>query len=112
MLGYLVLFFLQIAAGWFGAPVLLKYVPSAGDAHNFVLAALASPIVWATGVLGSYVLKDVGLPSTKTLAWTLIGALTGAALTLPAVKALIPLPSMPPLFLILVMACLGYLVKK
>lgn len=110
MLGYLVLFFLQLAAGWFGAPFLLKFIPAPGDARIFVHAALFAPLIWATGVLASYILKDVRLPSTVTLAWALIGALIGAVIVSTPLKSY--LPAMPPLFLPLLTSILGYMLKK
>jgi hypothetical protein len=110
MLGNLVLFFLQLAAGWAGAPFLLRFVPSSGDLQNFVLAALIAPVIWATGVLGSFVLKDVKMPTPVHLVWALLGALAGAAILASPLRAY--LPSMPPLFLPLLLACTAYMLKK
>lgn len=112
MVGYLVLVILQFVSAWFGAPLLLRYIPVQGDPRTFVHAALFAVIVWAIGLVGSFALKDVRMPSTTTLAAALVGALIGAALMfVPQLLAAIPF-KFPPLYLPLAGAILGYLVRR
>lgn len=112
MIGYLVLAILQFVAAWFGAPELLRYIPVQGDPRTFVHAAMFALIVWVVGLVGSFALKDVRLPSTGTLASALVGAIIGAALMMfPQLIAQIPL-KFPPLYLPLGGAILGYMVRK
>lgn len=113
MLGYLILVIVQIAAAWFGAPIFLKYVPAAIGAAPlvFVHAAIFAVIVWVIGLIGSFVLKDVGLPGSSTLASALIGALIGAALVVFQVPAMIPL-KFAPMFLPLGLAIAGYMIRR
>ncbi|MGD9784534.1 MAG: hypothetical protein AB7E80_02150 [Hyphomicrobiaceae bacterium] len=112
MIGYLVLVILQFIAAWFGAPMLLRYIPVQGDPRTFVHAAMFAVIVWVIGLIGSFALKDVRMPSAGTLASALIGALIGAALMfVPQLIAAIPL-KFPPLYLPLFGAILGYLARR
>ena len=112
MLGYLVLVILQFAAAFVGAPLLLRYIPISGDPRTFVHAALFAVIVWVIGLVGSFVLKDVRMPTTRTLTAALIGAIIGAALMfVPQLIAAIPF-KFPPLYLPLAGAILGYLARR
>jgi hypothetical protein len=111
MLGRLVLIALQLAGGWFGAPYLLKYVSFGGDLQVFVHGAIFAVIVWVVGLVGSQVLKGVGVPSAATFAFALAGGLIGAALIVLKVPALLPL-KFPPLLLPLGLSILGYALKK
>ncbi len=113
MIGYLILVAVQFAAAWFGAPYVLAYIPAAGDVRTFVHAAIFAVIVWIVGLVGSFALKDVGLPSTGTLATALIGALIGAAVMVffPEVMHYSPL-RFPPLYLPLGGAIIGYLLRR
>ena len=113
MIGYLLLVVLQFVAAFFGAPAVLRYIPVQGDPAIFVHAAIFAVIVWVVGVLGSFALKDVRMPSTATLASALIGATIGAALMVfaPQLLAAIPL-KFPRLYVPLVGAIVGYMVRR
>ncbi len=112
MIGYLVLVALQIAAAWFGAPSVLKFIPLSGDPRTFIHAAVFAVIVWIVGVLGSLVLKDVRMPTTSTLATALILALIGAGLLfIPQVMAAIPF-RFDRMALPLAGAILGYMIRR
>ncbi|MGH1417506.1 MAG: hypothetical protein ACRBCJ_01465 [Hyphomicrobiaceae bacterium] len=113
MLGYLVLLALQLAGAWFIAPQTVRYIPLSGDLKTFVYAAVFAVLVWIIGVVGSQVLKDVRMPSSSTLALSLVLALIGAALVvfLPGVRAAIPL-NIPSLAFPLIGAVLGYMLRR
>ncbi len=112
MIGYLLLVVLQFVAAFFGAPAVLRYIPVQGDPRTFVHAAIFAVIVWVVGVLGSFALKDVRMPSTSALASALVGAIIGAALLfVPQLLAAIPF-KFPPLYLPLVGAIVGYMVRR
>lgn len=111
MIGYVILVLVQLAAAWFGAPKALEYVPIYGDPQIFVRAAIYAVIVWVVGVVGSFVLKEVRLPTSSTLASALFLAIVGAGLTLiPAVMQAIPVK--PPYALPLLGAVLGYIIRR
>lgn len=112
MIGYLLLAALQFASAWFGAPYVLKYIPVSGDPKTFVHAAVFAVIVWIVGVLGSLVLKDVKMPTSSTLATSLVVALIAAGLLfIPQVMAAIPF-KFDRMFLPLAGAILGYLARR
>ena len=111
MLGRLVLILLQLAIGWFGAPQVLRYVPVGGDAQVFVLAVAAAIIVWAVGLIGAQVLKDVATPSAGTLAAALLGGVIGAAIVAFRLNQMVPI-NVPPTLWPLGLATLGYALRK
>lgn len=112
MIGYLVLVVVQFAAAFTGAPLVLRYIPISGDPQTFVHAAIYAVIVWIVGLVGCFLLKDVRMPTTSTLAYALIGAVVGAALMfVPQLIAAIPF-RFPPLYLPLFGAILGYLIRR
>ena len=112
MIGYLILVVLQFAAAFIGAPLVLRYIPMSGDPQTFLHAAIYAVIVWIVGLVGCFVLKDVRTPTSSTLATALIGAMIGAALMFaPQLIAAIPF-KFPPLYLPLVGAILGYLLRR
>ena len=80
MLSYVILVILQFAAGFLGAPQLLRYVPVSGDGQNYALAAAYAVIVWLVGLIASLVLKSVRRPSAGALGLALALALAGAAI--------------------------------
>ncbi len=112
MVGYLVLAALQTAAAWYGAPFLLKYIPVTGDPKLFIHAAIFAGLVWATGVIGSFALKDVRMPSTAALASSLVFALICAGiLFVPQIMKAIPF-RFDRMFLPLAGAIVGYMVRR
>jgi hypothetical protein len=112
MIGYLVLVVVQFAAAFVGAPLVLRYIPVSGDPQTFVHAAVYAVIVWIVGLVGCFVLKEVRMPTTRTLAAALIGAIIGAALMfVPQLIAAIPFKFLP-LYLPLGGAILGYLLRR
>jgi hypothetical protein len=110
-MGRLVLILLQLAAGWFAAPEVLRYVSLGGDAQIFAQGAAAGLIVWIVGLVGAQVLKDVSAPSPATLAWALAGGLIGAAIVVFKLPALLPF-GVPPLLWPVGLAILGYAIKR
>ncbi len=115
MLGYLVLTILQIIGAWFGAPHILKFIPSGIGATPmlFIKAAIYALIVWIIGLVLSFVLKDVRLPHSSTLASTLIGAVLAAVILLVLPMAKVSLPSgVHPEFILIAGAILGYLARR
>lgn len=112
MFGYLVLMALQVAVAWFGAPQILTYIPISGDPKTFVHAVVFAVLVWLTGVVGSLVLKDVRMPTTSTLATSIVVALIFAGLLfVPQVMSAIPF-RFDRMFLPLAGAVLGYMLRR
>ena len=113
MLGQIILIALQFAVAFFGAPQVLQHIPIGGDLQKFVHAAAFGVIVWIVGLVGSFALKDVNLPSSKTLGTAIIGALIGAALIVfvPGLLKSIPL-KFDAITVPLIGAILGYMVKR
>ena len=112
MLGNIALVALQFVAAFYGAPYALAKIPVTGDPRMFVHAALFAIIVWIVGLVGSFVLKDVRMPTTTALASALVGGLIGAAITfVPQIMQAIPL-KFPPLYLPLAGAIIGYFVRR
>lgn len=112
MIGYLLLVVLQFISAFFGAPMVLRYIPVTGDPKVFVHALVFAVIVWIVGLLGSFALKDVRMPTTHTLASAMIGAVIGAGLMfVPQLLAAIPF-KFPPLYLPLVGAIIGYMARR
>lgn len=113
MLGQIILIALQFAGAFFGAPQVLRYIPAGGDLKPFAHAAIFGVIVWIVGLVGSFALKDVNLPSSKTLGTSIIGALIGAALIVfvPGLLKSIPL-KFDAITVPLIGAIVGYMVKR
>jgi hypothetical protein len=113
MLGRIILIALQLAIGWFGAPLLLRYLPTAigGDFVTLIHGALFGVIAWVVGLVGAQALKDVATPSPQTLLWAVAGGLIGAALVVFKVPAMIPIKVVP-MFFPLALAILGYAIKR
>lgn len=116
MLGRIILLLIQLAVGWYAAPEIMRYIRvDLGNLQILVFAVLCGLIVWALGVLGALVLKDVAKPSGSTLAVAVIGALVFAGLTLvPEVREAVakviggvPLRTYP-----LLGAVIGYAIKR
>lgn len=113
MLGRLILIGLQIVICWFGAPMILAYLPAGlgADVRTVIHGGLFGVIAWIVGLVGSQALKDVALPSSQTLLWTLVGGLIGGALVVFKVPAMIPV-AFAPMALPLALAILGYAIRK
>jgi hypothetical protein len=111
VMGRLVLILLQLAAGWFGAPEVLRYVPLGGDAQIFAQGVAAGLIVWIVGLVGAQVLKGVSAPSLATLASALAGGLIGAAVVVSKLPAMLPF-GVPPLLWMVGLAVVGYALKR
>ena len=114
MIGYIVLVLLQFAAAFLGAPQVLAKIPVSGDPRIFVQAVIYALIVWAVGLLGSFVLKDVRMPSTAALGTALAGALIGATIMLvqPAMSTLQSIIKFPQQYLPIGLAILGYMLRR
>lgn len=115
MLGRLVLILLQIAVGWFVAPLIVSKLPQFGQLTIFIYAAVFAIIVWLIGFIGALVLKDVAQPSPATLTFALVGGLIGAGLTLvPQVTGFVAtiIKGVPTLAYPLAGAVLGYALKR
>jgi len=80
MLPRLVLLALQLIAGWFAAPIIVRYIPGMGRLELFVYAVVFAVLVWLVGVIGSQVLKETAMPSSAALAAALVVALIAAAI--------------------------------
>lgn len=112
MLGTIVLIAIQFAVAFLGAPFVMKFIPVRGDLTIFVTAVTYAVIVWIVGLVGSFVLKDVNLPSSKTLGAAVVGGLIGAGLTLiPGLMAASPV-KFPALYLPLIGVIIGYMVRR
>ncbi len=112
MLGTIILVAIQFAAAFLGAPLILKFIPISGDLKIFAHAVAYAVIIWVVGLVGSFALKDVNLPSSKTLAAALVGGLIGAGLTLvPGLLAAIPF-KFPTLYVPLIGAIAGYMIRR
>ena len=112
MLGTIILVAIQFAAAFLGAPVVLKLIPVDGDLKIFAYAVSYAVIIWVAGLIGSFALKDVNLPSSKTLGAALVGGLIGAGLTLvPGLLAAIP-GKVPTLYFPLIGAIIGYMIRR
>jgi hypothetical protein len=112
MLGQIILIAFQFATALLGAPFILRAIPISGDLKILVHATVFAVVVGVVGLVGSFALKDVNLPSSKTLAAALAGALIGAAsLFIPGLLAAIPL-KFDRLYLPLIGAIIGYMVRR
>lgn len=112
MLGLVILVALQFALALFGAPLVIKHVPVQGDLAIFAKAAIFGVIVWIVGLVGAFALKEVNVPSSRTLAAALVGALIGAGLLLiPGLVAAIPL-KVPADYFPLIGAIIGYMIRR
>ncbi len=115
MLGYLILVIIQIAAAWFGGKFIDANLPPIidGTIKPFAMGAIYGAIAWATGLVGSQVLKGVSTPGTSTAASAIIGGLLGAGLLLVLPLLGISLPrGINKEFIPLAGAILGYLARR
>ena len=112
MLPRIVLILLQVAASWFIAPQIIRYIPIGGDLRLFVYAVIFAILVWVVGLVSAEILKDTARPSPSTLTAALVCALACAGLTLiPGLVQAIPF-KFNILYFPLAGAILGYLFVK
>lgn len=112
MLGKLVLIAIQAVAALMGAPFVMRALPAAGDLTPLIQAVVFAVIVWVVGLVGSFALKDVAMPSPRALAAAIVGALIGAVITMiPQVMHLIPL-KVPAATFPIIGAIVGYFIRK
>ncbi|MEQ1697171.1 MAG: hypothetical protein ABL901_15155 [Hyphomicrobiaceae bacterium] len=112
MLGTIILVAIQFAAAFLGAPLILQNIPISGDLKIFAYGAAYAVIIWIVGLVGSFALKDVNLPSSKTLGAALVGGLIGAGLTLiPGLLSAVPF-KFPTLYVPLMGAIIGYMIRR
>lgn len=112
MLGLIVLVALQFAIALLGAPKVMEFIAIKGDLALFAKAAAYAVIVWIVALVGAFALKDVNVPSSKTLAAALVCAAIGAALTLiPQVMSFMPI-NVPKDYFPLIGAIIGYMIKR
>ncbi|MDZ4841185.1 MAG: hypothetical protein SH859_03435 [Hyphomicrobium aestuarii] len=112
MLGLVILVALQFAIALVGAPFLMKLVPIKGDLAVLALGAMHGVIAWIVSLVGAFALKDVNVPSARTLGATLVGGLIGAGLTLvPGLMAAVPL-KIPRDYYSVIGAIIGYMVRR
>lgn len=113
VLSNIILIALQFVLGFLGAPIFLRYIPVSGDLGIFVHAALYAVIVYVTGLLASFVLKDVPQRSPASLSVSLVLALVGAAVIVFGQSLLHAIPlKFPPLYLPLILAIAGYFLRR
>lgn len=116
MLSRLVLLFVQLVVGWFGAPYVVRYIPGLGDLQLFVYAVVFAVLVWIVGLVLSQVLRETGTPSSSTLVSALVLALIGAALItwLPGLVPGLagPMRRIPAIAYPLIGAALGYEMRR
>jgi hypothetical protein len=80
MLGRLILILLQIALGWFGAPLIAAKVPVPANLSLFLYAAVFAIIIFIVGLVAANIIKEVSTPNSATLTWALVAGLIGAVL--------------------------------
>lgn len=114
MLGLIILIALQFALALLGAPQVVRLISVPGDLKIFATAIAYAVIVWIVSLVGAFALKDINVPSGKTLGACLVGALVGAALTfIPGLTAAIPLKGIDyKVYLPLLGAIIGYVAKR
>ncbi|MEQ1669735.1 MAG: hypothetical protein ABL893_02645 [Hyphomicrobium sp.] len=114
MLGRLVLIFLQVAAGWAGAPFLRQYIPVSGAFDLFVYAAVFALIVYVVGILAALVIKDVATPSPAALTASVVVALLAAAFATYGMDLVPQIPggTISKRGLVLAGAVLGYMFRR
>ena len=76
----LILMAAQLAATYISAPFVTRLLPNLGGQLNLITyAAVAAAIVWVIGLATALLLRDLRRPSLRTLMFTLVLALVGAA---------------------------------
>ena len=116
MLSRLILLGVQLAVAWFAAPEIIRYLPRFRDFELLVYAAVFAVLVWLVGLVLSQILRETGMPSSSTLAASLVVALIFAAFIL-WVPSLLPdigrlLPRIDDRLYPLIGAAIGYHLKR
>lgn len=113
MLGRLILLLLQIVIGWFGSNALMAYI-QAGDLRLFIFATVAAVVVFVIGLIAGQVVKDVSVPSGRTVSSALLLAFIAAALWTfgPGLLPDIPWARVLAEHAVLAGAIIGYHLKK
>ena len=114
MLGKLVLVALQIVVGWGAGSIVRQYVPVSGAFDLFVYAGVFAVLAYATGILASLIIKDVGSPSPAALTSSLVLALIAAAVATYGMDLIPQLPggTISKRGLVLAGAIVGYMLRK
>jgi hypothetical protein len=113
MLGRLILLLLQIAIGWFGTTAIMDQIRF-GEFRLFIFAIVAAIVVFLIGVIAAQVIKEVWMPSSRTLSWAVVVALIVAALWTfgPQYLPDIPWRRARAEYAVLAGAILGYMIKR
>ena len=113
MLGRLILLLLQIAIGWFGTTAIMDQIRF-GEFRLFIFAIVAAIVVFLIGVIAAQVIKEVWMPSSRTLSWAVVVALIVAALWTfgPQYLPDIPWGRVRAEYAVLAGAILGYMIKR
>ena len=114
MLGKLVLVALQIVVGWGAGSIVRQYIPVSGAFDLFVYAGVFAVLAYATGILASLIIKDVGSPSPAALTSSLVLALIAAAVATYGMDLIAQLPggTISKRGLVLAGAIVGYMLRK
>ena len=115
VLGYLILIIIQIAVSVFGLPHIMRFIPPVIDGLPLLLlkGAIYGALVWAVGLIFSFVLKGVRTPGGGTAASAIIGGLIGAGVVITLDIYNVSLPAgISSEFLLIAAAILGHLVRR
>ncbi len=93
---------------------LQNYIPLQGPVDLFMLAVVYAAVVWIIGLIGFWILHDVGQPTLSSFASALIFACALASLTLfpDAVMALNRVIPIPLTVYPLIGAVVGYAISR
>jgi hypothetical protein len=116
MLSRLILLGVQLAVAWYGADQIVPHLPRFGAFQLLVYAAVFAVLVWLVGLVLSQILRETGMPSSSTLAASLVVALIFAAFVL-WVPDIVPevgrmLPRIDERLYPLIGAVIGYHLKR
>jgi hypothetical protein len=82
MLGRLLLVIVQLTVGWYASIALVKLVPSFEHFDIFVLAAIATVLVWLIGVIAGAAVMDIPEPGPPALMFAFAVAVIFAAVAM------------------------------
>jgi hypothetical protein len=112
----LILIAAQLIATYMSAPFVTRLMPSLGGQLNLITyAGVAALIVWMIGLATALLLRDLGRPSLRTLWFSLVLALIGAAVAmLPEVTSAVSgiVPGVPLVAYPLLGAVIGYTFRR